>query len=275
MRFWSWPKRPTVLIQKQSGSALVDKAFVDGSEQMKRRKWPAATFWAALLLGSLNWTTAAPSAASESNAALQELDRMAYAVEGAESSHGANPAMWRPNPAGPQGPMQVSEKAARDAGGGDRFNLAQNRAIGRAYLALLYRRYRNWPDAVSAYNWGMGNFDGWIGAGRPSSKLVPAVAVYSRRVLIQSGLCAPYGTRRDCTLAVSQAHAPYIHGFYRSPSAASVYSVVPGMETSGRPLAKLAVSGDPLPRLAESGDPLPGLERSGRPLSHLARNRQP
>src|SRR6185437_4305726 len=107
MRFWSWPKRPAVLIQKQSGSALVDKAFVDGSEQMKRRKWPAATFWAALLLGSLNWTTTAPSAASESNAALQELDRMAYAVEGAESSHGANPAMWRPNPAGPQGPMQV------------------------------------------------------------------------------------------------------------------------------------------------------------------------
>ena len=119
---------------------------------------------------------------------------MAYAVEGAESSHGANPAMWRPNPAGPQGPMQVSEKAAHDAGGGDRFNLAQNRAIGRAYLALLYRRYGNWPDAVSAYNWGMGNFDGWIGAGRPSSKLVPAVAVYSRRVLTQSGLCAPDGT---------------------------------------------------------------------------------
>jgi membrane-bound lytic murein transglycosylase MltF len=51
--------------------------------------------------------------------------------------------MWRPNLAGPQGPMQVSEKAARDVGGGDRFDIAQNRTIGRAYLALLYRRYVN------------------------------------------------------------------------------------------------------------------------------------
>ena len=46
-----------------------------------------------------------------------ELDRVAYAVEGAESSHGTNAAMWRAEPAGPQGPMQVSEKAAVDAGG--------------------------------------------------------------------------------------------------------------------------------------------------------------
>src|SRR5204862_7856284 len=38
------------------------------------------------------------------------------AVAGAESSYGRNPAMWRPNLAGPQGPMQVSEKAARDLG---------------------------------------------------------------------------------------------------------------------------------------------------------------
>lgn len=53
--------------------------------------------------------------------------------------------MWRPNLAGPQGPMQVSEKAARDVGGGDRFDVTQNRTIGRAYLTLLYRRYVNWP----------------------------------------------------------------------------------------------------------------------------------
>src|SRR5437764_14972292 len=77
----------------------------------------------------------------------------------AESSHGTNPAMWRPNPAGPQGPMQVSEKAARDVGGGDRFDVTQNRMIGRAYLALLYRRYGDWADAVSADNLGMGDVD--------------------------------------------------------------------------------------------------------------------
>jgi hypothetical protein len=69
-----------------------------------------------------------------------ELDRVASAVEGAESSHGNNPAMWRPGPAGPQGPMQVSEKAAIDVGGGNRFDIEQNRILGRAYLGLLHRR---------------------------------------------------------------------------------------------------------------------------------------
>ena len=61
------------------------------------------------------------------------LDRVAYAVDGAESSHGADLTMWRPDPSGPQGPMQVSEPAAADVGGGDRFDSTQNRAIGRAY----------------------------------------------------------------------------------------------------------------------------------------------
>ena len=35
------------------------------------------------------------------------LDRVATAVDGAESSHGKDIAMWRPDPFGPQGPMQV------------------------------------------------------------------------------------------------------------------------------------------------------------------------
>jgi len=88
-----------------------------------------------------------------------ELDRITYAVDGAESSHGKNAAMWRPNLAGPQGPMQVGEKAALDVNGGDRFGLVENRAIGRTYLSLLYRPYGNWSDAVTAYNWGMGNVE--------------------------------------------------------------------------------------------------------------------
>ena len=85
------------------------------------------------------------------NAAAQRtvLDRVAAAVDGAESSHGQDLAMWRPDPSGPQGPMQVTAAAATDVGGGDRFDTAMNRAIGRAYLAALYRRYKNWPDAVS------------------------------------------------------------------------------------------------------------------------------
>jgi hypothetical protein len=80
---------------------------------------------------------------------VKPLDRVASAVDGAESSHGKDIAMWRPDPSGPQGPMQVSEAAATDVGGGDRFDLTQNRALGRAYLAQLYGRYKNWPDAIA------------------------------------------------------------------------------------------------------------------------------
>jgi hypothetical protein len=39
-----------------------------------------------------------------------ELNRVAYAVEGAESSHGTNAAMWRIEPTGPQGPMQGAKR---------------------------------------------------------------------------------------------------------------------------------------------------------------------
>lgn len=117
------------------------------------------------------------------------LDRVADAVDGAESSHGEDVAMWRPDPSGPQGPMQVTEAAAADVGGGDRFDAMQNRAIGRSYLAQLYWRYKNWPDAIAAYNWGMGNVDAWRKAGRPPDKFLIGVAAYLRRVLHDSGLC--------------------------------------------------------------------------------------
>src|ERR1700719_1770436 len=121
------------------------------------------------------------------------LDRVAIAIDGAESSHGEDRGMWRPDPSGPQGPMQVSEAAAADVGGGDRFDLTQNRAIGRAYLAQLYGRYRNWPDTIAAYNWGPRNVDTWVKAGRPPEKLLAGVAAYTVRVLYDSGLC--YSTR--------------------------------------------------------------------------------
>lgn len=117
------------------------------------------------------------------------IDRVVSAVDAAESSHGQDMAMWRPDPAGPQGPMQVSEAAAIDVGGGDRFDMLQNRAMGRAYLAQLFWRYRNWPDAIAAYNWGIGNMDAWVRAGRPPDKLLVGVGAYLRRVLHESGLC--------------------------------------------------------------------------------------
>ncbi len=117
------------------------------------------------------------------------LDRVAFAVDGAELSHGRDNAMWRADPTGPQGPMQVSAAAAADIGGGDRFDADQNRAIGRAYLQQLFSRYRNWPDAIAAYNWGIGNLNAWVEAGRPPNKLVDGVEAYIGRVLHDSGLC--------------------------------------------------------------------------------------
>lgn len=145
---------------------------------------------AAVLAAMLSLPAFAVAMAGGRSAATQQLDRIAYAVDGAESSHGRNPAMWRPDPAGPQGPMQVSAKAATDVGGGDRFDPTQNRAIGRAYLAQLYRRYGNWPEAIAAYNWGIGNIDKWIKAGRPAdNKALSGVVAYLRRVLRDSGLC--------------------------------------------------------------------------------------
>jgi hypothetical protein len=124
-------------------------------------------------------------------AANGELDRVAFAVDGAESGHGGNPAMWRAELGGPQGPMQVSAAAALDVGGGDRFDLRQNRLIGRAYLALLYRRYGNWWDAVAAYNWGPGNLDQWIAQGRRSEQLPLETALYLVRVLRDAFLTGP------------------------------------------------------------------------------------
>jgi len=116
------------------------------------------------------------------------LNRVAYAVEGAESDHGADPHMWGPDPGGPQGPMQVSAVAAEDVGGGDRFDETENRALGRAYLQRMFRRYGSWPDAVAAYNWGPARLDDWIGGGRLIDKLPPAVARYRARVMVASGL---------------------------------------------------------------------------------------
>ena len=112
-----------------------------------------------------------------------ELDRIAFAVEGVESRHGADPGMWRPSMTAAQGPMQVTAAAAFDVCGGDRFDLYQNRLLGRAYLAQMYQRYGNWPDALAAYNWVPGSVDAWIAGGRLPERLPAGVAYYVARVL--------------------------------------------------------------------------------------------
>jgi hypothetical protein len=122
-----------------------------------------------------------------------ELERIAFAVDGVESRHGADLRMWRPEPAGPQGPMQVSAKAALDVGGGDRFDMHQNRLLGRAYLAQMFRRYGNWSDALAAYNWGPGNVDLWIAGGRNLDRLPLETARYITRVLRDAFITAAAG----------------------------------------------------------------------------------
>jgi Transglycosylase SLT domain len=142
-------------------------------------------------------------------ASAADLDRIAFAVDGAESSHGADLRMWRPEPSGPQGPMQVSAAAAFDVGGGDRFDLAQNRELGRAYLARMYRRYGNWPDAIAAYNWGPGNLDTWIGGGRAADKLPLMVERYRSRVLREAALAEPgIGIAGGWPLSATPPRAP-------------------------------------------------------------------
>jgi hypothetical protein len=158
-------------------------------------------------------------------ASESDLDRVAFAVDGAESSHGTDLRMWRPELSGPQGPMQVSAAAAIDIGGGDRFDMVENRQLGRGYLARMYRRYGNWPDAIAAYNWGPGNMDAWIGAGRPSSSFPLEVERYRNRVLHDAGFDETSGNplfyyarpfpelssldaRRSSTVGTSPALAP-------------------------------------------------------------------
>ena len=140
--------------------------------------------------------------------AIKALDRVTFAVEGAESSHGRDVRIWRLNQPGPQGPMQVTEAAAIDVGGADRFDVVQNRIIGRSYLAQLYRRYQEWPDAIAAYNWGRSNLDTWIKAGRPTDKLLAGVAGYTMRVLRDSGLCKGTETKNLLRSAVFDGDRP-------------------------------------------------------------------
>jgi len=155
-----------------------------------------------------------------------DLDRVAFAVDGAESSHGTDLRMWRPELNGPQGPMQVSAAAAIDIGGGDRFDMVENRQLGRAYLAHMYRRYGNWPDAICAYNWGPGNMDAWIQAGRPIDSLPLETERYRDRVIRDAGLDGTSGTR----LFYDTRQFPEL----ASPSIRQNPTVVPSPTAAGR-----------------------------------------
>lgn len=160
---------------------------VSGGSLTKEEFRDAAGATVTLVRGSVSPLTAVDRITLTSGL---ELDRIAFAVEGVESNHGQNPAMWRDDLRGPQGPMQISQPAALDIGGGDRFDISENRSLGKAYLAHLRDRYGNWSDAIAAYNWGPGRLDTWISDGRPEDRLPISVHHYLSRVLKNSGLGA-------------------------------------------------------------------------------------
>jgi soluble lytic murein transglycosylase-like protein len=61
------------------------------------------------------------------------------------------------NPSGAQGMMQIIPKWHPDV----KNPYDPNEAIPYAaqYLKSLHKRYNNWPKAIAAYNWGLGNVD--------------------------------------------------------------------------------------------------------------------
>jgi len=172
-----WADTVKIVRGLRPGAAPPDAALIARSEAR-----PAA----AKLLRALNEDEGALFAPATAG----ELDRIAFAVDGVESRHGLDLRMWRPEPLGPQGPMQVTAAAAFDVGGGDRFDLRENRLLGRAYLARMYRRYGNWPDALAGYNWGPANLDAWIAGGRPSERMPDETARYIAIVLRDALLSA-------------------------------------------------------------------------------------
>ena len=81
-----------------------------------------------------------------------------YAVEGAESSHGRDPTMWRPNSAKALGWMQITPDAWHDfATGGQTNPLDRLQAWGVAKNELSHYAQmfdNDIPEMLAAYNWG-------------------------------------------------------------------------------------------------------------------------
>jgi hypothetical protein len=179
-------------------------------------EWLLATLFGAWLGAASPQPAAAAASGAPAKlapAGSSELDRIAFAVEGAESRHGRDLLMWQPNLRGPQGPMQVTEAAALDIGGANRFDATENRRAGRAYLAGLYRRYGNWGDAVAAYNWGPGNLDRWIAAGRPVGRVSASIHGYIERIMrefrsVQAAGAEPPAPLTIAPLTIAPAAAP-------------------------------------------------------------------
>src|SRR5215472_16149444 len=118
---------------------------------------------------------------SLSSLGIDALPRVAWAVDGVESGH---------NHFDDKGNVKTSEKGAQGRMGlmPNSFpgvNVADeqtNLATGRDHLRKLYGQYKNWTDALVAYNWGEHRANEWIKAGRPDSMLPDETKRYLEKV---------------------------------------------------------------------------------------------
>jgi hypothetical protein len=90
---------------------------------VSRRATPPASAAASLPSAQVSIHTVIGGAARFLPDSTPSLDRIAAAVDAAESNYGTNPRMKRADRNGPQGPMQLAAAAAADIGGGDRGHL--------------------------------------------------------------------------------------------------------------------------------------------------------
>lgn len=84
------------------------------------------------------------------------------------------------SPKGAQGVMQIMPGTGQELGLQQPFDAEQNINAGAQYLAQMFRRFGNWPDALAAYNAGPGR----VAAGGP---LPSETQGYTRRVLGLAG----------------------------------------------------------------------------------------
>jgi len=120
-----------------------------------------------------------------------DLDRVAFAVRGRRiQSRGPIPECGAPSGALRRDRCRFSAgRQRRMSAAATGFDLLENRMLGRGYLALMYRRYGNWPDADRGVQLGAGQH-GCVDRrrGAPSASFPLEVERYRDRVLRDVGL---------------------------------------------------------------------------------------
>lgn len=99
------------------------------------------------------------------------------------------------SPKGARGVMQLMPGTMRDPGFGIapmRDNSeAENRRVGQQYLNAMFRKYGDRATALMAYNWGPGNVDKWVKAGKPADAVPAETRKYVASILGGKAAAAP------------------------------------------------------------------------------------